>query len=574
MMSSKITACLIASAGLLLQALPWSAHAQPYEPSWNQCACATWPSQACSGNSITISVDDPRNSNDDEDYGNQGNATITFDFDKNYTYGCFANSFDVWVLDDGTGVDVTRMSPAAQTSPIKNGAMIDPMDAYDQAWDCRSTGVGEASCNPSELVQPPVDLAAKAKNRPVSLIKSYGLPGSLTNNGPVVALQYVLTAVTAVPANNGATVFRPPYTGNSAVLKPMYSTNSIRWNLIPDVSASGLPQGRGTNLQTPNDMNFVTWCRLPVIDSHSSWNFNVIHGHFNNAEYGVDNHMKYVNCPVTAMLDHWGSGVTNKERELVIASIQQGIDIFWRLKIGNGFGWSAGAGFSASRVFAPAFAATMLDDSVMLGGMGNRFTQAISPDLPAGNEFGEDGHIWKNPSNGTIVWGECLTDVDGPGCNGTSSTAYNSSQFNQATGLGSGNARDPLTMKDAIAGGYQGCCSSSAFLATVVGGYLMPEVADVLIGANGKGKNLFDYVERFYSQGFWGVSESFYSYHGDSLTAAIYSQHKSCLRSTKQNGVGQNSLDQVTRSCAGQVGSGGVTIPPPLPVLAPPVLLD
>src|SRR5690606_28584117 len=49
----------------------------------------------------------------------------------------------------------------------------------------------------------------------------------------------VLTVLTNTPTDNGATVFRPPYVGTD---KPLYSTSSIRWDLLPSyVMTSGAP---------------------------------------------------------------------------------------------------------------------------------------------------------------------------------------------------------------------------------------------------------------------------------------------------------------------------------------------
>jgi len=565
----------------------------------NQCPCASWPASTCVGSTVSITVNDPRPWSEDYGYGDQGSSTIAFTLDGDYEYGCFANAFDVWVLDDGDGVKVTAMNPPEMSDPTRRAAMVDVTDAFSQGWDAHQNP--GALFDAAKTVSPPVTLRAIAKGRPVSLTKMDSLPSSLSNNGPVTKFGYTLTALPARPPDNGRTAFRPPWTGDQPGLKPMYSTNDIRWDRIPDMDHSGIGTGNWGRLQT--DFNrFLTWCRTTSYDFHSAWNFNVIMPHFNVAEYGTDNSQKYENCPLTAFLTYWGTGVSNREKDLVIASIQQGIDLFWALKNGNGFGWYAGAGFSASRLFPPAFAAVMLDDPIMTSAIANRFSQSIGGYNPAGNEFGEDGQIYRNPVTGAVIWGEPLRGIDDLITPYPGATTYSAQQYWEQLGrcgVGGGNARDPVGIID---GGcdpgqsYQGCCSTASHMAVVIAAYLVPEVVTVLRGAHDEGKKLFDYVERYYDFGIWsdppdpcsaadpgppyttcipgsgrrtennGRSGQWFSWHGTELSLDLYNKYRGCLRTLTANDVGQPALGTVTRACPGQApvsGRSPATTPPP-----------
>lgn len=542
---------------LLLFLLPLLLPAESFGLTNNQCAeiCPAWPGGTCTGKRIEIVLQ-----NDRSDGAGPSSSTIAFNFDKDYEFGCFANSFDVWVRDPGTGVTVSSMEPAQTSS--RHGATVDFAStpaAYgrddgaiglNQPFD----GVLEESFSEKQRVQGQ-SVTLHATQRPVSLTKMRSLPSPQRSALHVdTEFAYVLTAVGSVPANNGLTVFRPPWSGSE---KPMYSTTNIQWDLIPNLPSAGIEQGGMGGLQS-NQAKFLRWCRTPSIDAQSKDNFTYMVPILNGYGYGTDNVNKYAACPLTAFLDYWDEGnqtLTDAERDLVIASIQQGIDLFYTVKTGMGTGWAANAGFSASRLLPVAFAAAVLANNDIRPAMMRRFDTSIGGYHGAGNEFSEDGHLFAG-QNGAILWGEAFTsDSWSPG---PSFYSYSPGDFPGGSSL---TVRDPNGRVDGgptPGGNYQACCSTGAYIAEAVAAYMLPEVAVVIQGNNAKGKKFFDYIERWQLFGAWapGQSEHGKRIHGTSHTLGfandLYSKFQSCLRTTKKNAAGQDALDRVTASCPGQ----------------------
>jgi hypothetical protein len=553
--------------GLLLLILP----AQSWALTNNQCAeiCPAWPGGTCTGDRIEIVLQ-----NDRADGAGPSSSTIAFNFDKDYEFGCFANSFDVWVRDPGSGVTVSSMEPAQESK--RHGASVDfasTAAAYgrddgsiglNQPFD----GVLEETFSQKQRVQGQ-SVPLNATQRPVSLTKMRSLPSPQRAALHVdTEFAYVLTAVPSVPANNGLTVFRPPWSGSE---KPMYSTTDIQWDLIPNLSSAGIERDGSGGVQS-NKAKFLRWCRTPSIDAQSKDNFTYVVPILNGHGYGTDNINKYVACPLTTFLDFWDEGgqtLTDAERDLVIASIQQGIDLFYTLKTGRGTGWAASAGFSASRMLPVAFAAAVLEGNDIRPAMMNRFDTAIGGYHNPGNEFSEDGHLYVG-QNGAVLWGEALKDD--PWAPGPSFYSYDPSEY---PGGGSRTVRDPSGRVDGgpnPGGDYQGCCSTGAYVAAATAAYMLPEVA-VVIQANGnRGKKFFDYVERWQLFGAWAPGHSAHgtgndqTFHGLGFANDLYAKHASCLRTTTKNAAGQDALDQILASCPGQ--TDGTSRPSP-PLLLP-----
>jgi hypothetical protein len=580
----------------------------------NVCPCATWPDSNCveTNPSISYTMDDPKPNAGG--YGDYGTSTITFNLAGTYTYGCYANGYDVWVLDSGSGVVIQSMTPTEILgSPSgrgdRHGWDVDPDDAsqhFDPGDNCGHLGASEINpagtftTNPESL---PYTAMAATLGRPISISKMESFitnhnGRASTGNGPCTKYGVTLTVVPSIPENNGATAFRPPWAGTE---KPTFSTNGLPWNKIPDLDSSGAPttNGGGTDIWLDYG-DFLNYCRSTSYDWNSDFGPGFIYPHFNGHEYGVDNQAKYVNCPLTAFLTYWNDGasqgtVSDKEKALLIASIQQGIDLYYHLKTGpkptpdnnHRIGWHAGAGFSSSRIMPFAVAAVMLESQTqeIKNAMLDRYTTSIGS-FPAGNEFGEDGHIWVG-QNDAVLWGEALSGeaLDFPGSHG----GWTAQQYWDGIPYTSGNelnSRDPAGYIDGNIrtvsddpGSYLLCCSTSAYIAAATTAYVMPELADILMARNDESKKLFDYVERYMNHGFWtlpdpcdtdgncnsppgspraaqnhGVHQA-NVYHGNSLAHWIYGQYKDCLRTGTTNAAGQPALNEITASCTGQVSN-------------------
>lgn len=141
---------------------------------------------------------------------------ISWQFSNDCVYGTFVNG-DYWVV---APVVITNMTPA--WDGVYNGWEINPLPTRTNegfTYTTRTTNLYSASVRPDM----PFTLTTNC-----SLVKTVGQ----TNLGitTTVSTAAVLTVLTAAPPNDGADIFRPPYVGTN---KPLYSVGSILSNLLP-----------------------------------------------------------------------------------------------------------------------------------------------------------------------------------------------------------------------------------------------------------------------------------------------------------------------------------------------------
>ncbi len=131
---------------------------------------------------------------------------ITFTFNTNYEVGTFANG-DYWVWGP---VTITAMTPAYTGS--ENGWEVNPEVGTYHGFDavCKY----ETTYDSTRVPSLPYTSTATVESI-VKIISNGGI------DRPCVATSVVLTVVGSIPANDGSTVFRPPYVGTT---KPFYNT--------------------------------------------------------------------------------------------------------------------------------------------------------------------------------------------------------------------------------------------------------------------------------------------------------------------------------------------------------------
>jgi hypothetical protein len=583
------------SRGICATALTFFIYIHANALTLNDCPCSNWPAGTCQVSEVVYSMDNP-NPQGDRGRDDLKSAEIRFIFDKPYTIGCYANGYDVWVLDPGTGVQVTGMTPAYDSVGRRHGAAVDFGDHPDSfLGDAVAKHLlnepfdgNESSYHPAQNVTAPL-LQPTQKGYPVSLTKMISVPAIVPSNGSYTKYGATLTAVAQIPSNNGANVFRPAWMGvGKRGTKPQHLTDNLRWDLIPNMSSDGI-----SNIPT-DPTKFLRWCRTTAYDMMSKDNFAYVTPYFNLTEYGTDNNSKYEACPLTAFLDVYGEAT---EKDLIIATVQQGLDLYHALKFGRGTGWPGNAGYSASRMFPVVFAAVMLNDQEMKNAFQDRYSVSIGGFHNPGVEFAEDGHLYYGRDN-RILWGEPIdTDPWAPQADLFTYYLYGASDYwNLYSNSSSFNVRDPLGYIDGgnLPGqGYQMCCSTGSFLAVAIASYLIPETVDLIkgnmdfMGRLQPGQKLFDYVERWMAQGTWTMpdpctkqpasggtdcvtgSGRFPELHGThagtfghglSMATSIYQKYKSCLRTTKTHSNGQVVVDQYLLNCPGMVEGGPAPI--------------
>ncbi len=378
---------------------------------------------------------------------------ITWRFNGTHTVGKFANG-DWWVLGP---VEIVSISP--DYDGAQNGWQVNPMAGLSsQGYDSRILYWGfDNSLVPSlPYMASPGD----------SIVKTISGDGRCTpDDDPTTHPCYldvaaVLTVVEAIPADNGATVFRPSYMGGTD--KVYYSLNNLRTDLLPSLPAvTDAPD----LAEVENDFKRVQ------LDYSSSWIGRYLHPAQNMAQYGA---AISIDTNVGALRLMLNDPIAEKMPAL-IAYVQAGID--WYHMLDAGTNWTPNGGHMVGRKIPVLFAATLLDDQ----NMKNVITSAVP------NAFHEDGQTYYG-QNGIALFGQ----------EGTESQYWR--RINQ--GSGSRTIRDPYGYVDGggseIGGAYQLCCTAQPFKGSAIAALLLPG------GKNTWNHNpFFDYVDRWVEFGVW-----------------------------------------------------------------------
>jgi len=141
-------------------------------------------------------------------------SVFTFFFDKQYTYGQFANG-DYWVVGP---VTITRITPDFDGKNY--GWEVNPT-IYDRTGLQDRCASGNLAIDPSKV--PALPYTAQPNQ---SIVKAS--PSGV--NLPCIKSAAVLTVVGSPPPGNGADILRPPYVGSE---KPYYYVSQMRTGLLP-----------------------------------------------------------------------------------------------------------------------------------------------------------------------------------------------------------------------------------------------------------------------------------------------------------------------------------------------------
>jgi hypothetical protein len=172
-------------------------------------------------------------------------------------YGRFVNN-EFWVvpiddLGNNTGsVTVTNILPAG----VNHGAEVNPSSPSNQG-----ILTPYPSYRSSLNIMTMFPYSAKAGE---SIIKARtlnsGCPSSMSSG--CVSSYDVLTVLSNIPQNNGATVFRPPFNGTS---KPIYTTDKVKFDRLPSLST--ISGGRSASAYSAIVDNIVNKWTVPHYDT-------------------------------------------------------------------------------------------------------------------------------------------------------------------------------------------------------------------------------------------------------------------------------------------------------------------
>jgi len=383
---------------------------------------------------------------------------ITWSFDKDYECGQFANG-DYWVkTDSSTGrVVITRIEPDLMLFDGKpvHGFEINP-SPYKQGLDGRLT-VFDPNLIPS--------LPYKAKPGDSILKGVSHIPCPNSNCYPGIKTASVLTVVSAIPKDNGSTIFRPPYVGKN---KPMRSTAEIKWSRVPV-------------FDPVDDAPSLTWVveKLGHVQmDHIRGNNMQTRPNDNLSDYGADINQIHGDAVLRLMLNDTQRAKT----AAMIAVLQAGIDHYHFILEGQT--WPRGGGEQPGRIILPLFSSYILDDPEM-----QSVVSAQSPDL----QYPYEIKTLHENASGIVLWGhyEGYNDEE---------TYWDKLEKGSAAS-GASTLADPYRFIDGgyIPGDvYQLCCTSQGFKQTALIMNLMPGLRKIW-----KHEHLLSYADRWVTFGAW-----------------------------------------------------------------------
>ena len=389
---------------------------------------------------------------------------ITWTFDNDYTIGQFANG-DYWVLGP---VTITAITPSFDGS--RNGWEVNPVVSGGQGFDNR---IAPYSSFDSGLI-PSLPYVAQPGE---SIVKTVSADVCDPNTSYVtVCLETaaVLTVLSVVPPDNGATVFRPPYVGTD---KTLYSTISLRTDLLPVFS----PVSNTPTFEELLGIRSTSWgtlynqgLRYVQLDHKQGQLGRNIHPMKNIPNYGADIGQRNGDAALRLMLN---DSIDDK-RELLIAFTQYGIDLYHMALIGHT--WPDGGGQRPGQKLPLVFAATLLDNQSMKSFIAN--SSFLHEDLGLSISrngmavFGFGAWVTGDPEYG--YWNIILT------------------------GSGNKSLPDPYGFID---GGYRPgnqydyCCVAQPWKGAAISLHLLPEMQE----AWGDSFLFFEYTDRWVNFGAW-----------------------------------------------------------------------
>jgi len=310
---------------------------------------------------------------------------ITWTFAEPVGYGQFVNG-DYWVVDPGTGVKITSISPVTSTlgTRVIHGSMVNPSTAM-QGYDNSIAYRYDATKNVGKGVSPSTPLVLTGNMSLVSTISYIDYPPNTTNNSYVYTAS-VLTSLTS-PAPSGS--FRPGVSGTN---KTLHNVNSINRSLLKKLAVPSGQTVTASTLTTYADMFQRVW-----LDHDPSFVARYMH----QASSGMSNYYFARTFAEGAVLLHLN--FTDEEKHsLLVNFIQIGIDLYSYLDSG-GLGWTPDGGNGNGRKWPILFAGIMLDYAPMKNigqvsgdyiNIGVKNTNGTLTTPPGYKSFGEDGQTF------------------------------------------------------------------------------------------------------------------------------------------------------------------------------------
>ncbi len=307
---------------------------------------------------------------------------ITWTFDAAYPCGQFING-DYWVTpiaSDGR-VRITEISPAYSNK--RNGWEVNPTDVVTQGFD-------QLAPDFTAALVPALPYDAAAGSSIIQAVSNSGGCDGGSGGKTCLTTAAVLTVLGSVPADNGASVFRPPYFGTT---KTVRSAAAVDWRAFPSLATTNAIDA--VSISLPEALDRIQRVQLAYKPDwigdqiHPSENFKL------NDPYGPDVSNQNVIAALRAMLDVPGDLPADRQRVLV-ALVQYGIDN--DAVLAGGVNWVANGGHDLGMRLPIALAAWFLGDADM---------KAALAAAPRG-AFAETAMTYVSPHTGMALWGQPL----------------------------------------------------------------------------------------------------------------------------------------------------------------------
>lgn len=374
---------------------------------------------------------------------------MTWKFDKEYPYGTFANG-DYWVVGP---VTITAITPDVITTTNADGSIADVLNGWEVNPGTTVQGFDSRSGHFDKNLIPTLPYLA---NPGESIVKSiHRVQENCSLHRPCLKTAAVLTILSEIPPNNGTTVFRPPFVGND---KPLYSTNSIRMNLLPSLES--------VEQTMPLDDIFERF-RKVRLDHIGGVSGRATRPQENMADYAGTIGQNEADAALRLMLND----PIEERKPALYAYLQYGIDLHYMVL--NGQTWPAGGGEQPAHLLPYVFTAVLLDNTEMKNRI--RAVDFFYHDMMV--SFGRDGRaLWGREVVEKTYWGPLV------GRNGSKT------------------ARDPYQYIDGyIPGrGYDFCCVAMPFKGAALAFELLPTMKEVW-----NNSAFFEYVDRWVNSGAW-----------------------------------------------------------------------
>jgi hypothetical protein len=346
---------------------------------------------------------------------------------------------------------------------VRHGWQVNPVFSewghteYGQGFDTRATYI-----NPTMI--PDLPYTAQAGD---SIVKAVSLGEdevNLPECRPTLKTAAVLTVLDTAPPDGGATVFRPPYSGDD---KPLYSIHDLQTDLLPSFEPPA-----GVTVPSPEELAArFTRVQLDHVGSRAG---ACIRPKENMPNYASSLGTHENEAALRVMLDD----PLPDKMQVLIPFVQYGIDLHGMME--HGQYWPRGGGEQPAHELAYVFTAVLLDRQDM-------------------KDFIRD--------NPTLLYDDHSTyaGVDGVPLFGHHDLQGDDLEEHYWMCLvqdrGSRTNADPYGHIDGgllPGGSYQFCCTSMVWKGAVLALHLMPELKEVW-----NNQVLIDYVERWVTHGAW-----------------------------------------------------------------------